>query len=331
VAAVVAAQVVVIRRTGGPEVLELERREIGPPGPDEVLLQHRAIGLNFIDTYHRSGLYPLPSLPHGIGVEAAGVVLELGSGVADLERGQRVAYATGSPGAYATHRLVPRRHLVPIPDGVSDEAAAAVLLKGMTVEYLVRRTYAVQAGQYVLWHAAAGGVGLIACQWLRHIGAHMIGTVGTKQKAELALRHGCSTTVSYAEEDVSARVRELTSGALVPVVYDSVGKATFASSLASLAPRGLLVSFGNASGKPDPVDVLDLASHGSLYLTRPVLAHYTNERAELEASAAQVFGLVKQGVLCPIVGQRFSLGEVRRAHEALQARHTFGSTVISLE
>jgi NADPH:quinone reductase len=324
-------EAVILRAPGGPEVLELSSIRVPAPGPGEVQIRHTAIGLNYLDTYHRSGLYPLP-LPSGLGVEAAGVVEAVGANVSGVELGQRVAYATAGPGAYATRRVVRADRVVPIPIGVSDEAAAAVLLKGMTVEYLVRRTYAVRAGETVLWHAAAGGVGLLACQWLRHLGVRVIGTVGSPRKAELAQRHGCAVPILYNEVgDLSERVRALTSGAGVAVVYDSVGRATFQSSLRSLAARGLLVSFGNASGKPDPVDILTLAAHGSLFLTRPTLAHYTRDRAELTSSANAVFELVSAGVLQPLIGQRFALRELRRAHEALEARQTMGSTVILLD
>jgi NADPH:quinone reductase len=326
------SEAVIIRAPGGPEVLEFSSVRVPPPGPGEVQIRHTAIGLNFIDTYHRSGLYPLPSMPHGLGVEAAGVVEALGANVTGIELGQRVAYATAGPGAYATRRVVRADLVVPIPEGVSDEVAAAVLLKGMTVEYLVRRTYPVRAGETVLWHAAAGGVGLLACQWLRHLRVRVIGTVGSREKAELAQRHGCDVPILYTEEgDLSQRVRAHTSGAGVAVVYDSVGRATFQSSLRSLAPRGLLVSFGNASGKPDPVDVLTLAAHGSLFLTRPTLAHYTRDRAELTSSAGAVFELVAQGVLRPLIGQRFALRDIRSAHQALEGRQTLGSSVILLD
>jgi NADPH2:quinone reductase len=330
-AAMTTTRALLIRAPGGPEALELASLELPEAGPGEVLIRHTAIGLNYIDTYHRSGLYPLP-LPHALGVEAAGVVVALGPQVSGLELGQRVAYATAGPGAYADARVVRADALVPIPEGVSDEQAAAVLLKGMTVEYLIRRTHRVQKGDTVLWHAAAGGVGLLACQWLRHLGVRVIGTVGSADKAQLALEHGCDVPIVYTEvADVSERVRELTSGAGVPVVYDSVGRSTFQSSLRSLATRGLLVSFGNASGKPDPIDVLALASHGSLFLTRPTLHHYTRDRAELLACAGAVFELVAQGVLHPLIGQRFALRDVRRAHEALEARQTRGSSVILLD
>jgi len=326
------SEAVIIRAPGGPEALELSSVQVSAPGSGEVLIRHTAIGLNYIDTYHRSGLYPLPSLPHGLGVEAAGVVEAVGANVSGVALGQRVAYATAGPGAYATRRVVRAELVVPIPAGVSDEAAAAVLLKGMTVEYLVRRTYPVRAGETVLWHAAAGGVGLLACQWLRHLRVRVIGTVGSREKAQLAQRHGCDVPILYTEEgDLSEKVRALTSGAGVAVVYDSVGRATFQSSLRSLAPRGLLVSFGNASGKPEPVDILTLAAHGSLFLTRPTLGHYTRDRAELTSSANAVFELVSQGVLQPMIGQRFALRDIRRAHRALEARETVGSTVILLD
>lgn len=324
-------EAVILRAPGGPEVLELGPAKVAAPGPGEVLLRHTAIGLNYIDTYHRSGLYPLP-LPSGLGVEAAGVVEAIGAQVSGVELGQRMAYATAGPGAYATRRVLRADLLVPIPDGVSDEAAAAVLLKGMTVEYLVRRTYPVRAGETVLWHAAAGGVGLLACQWLRHLGVRVIGTMSSREKAELAQRHGCDVPLLYNEAgDLSERVRALTSGAGVAVVYDSVGRATFQSSLRSLATRGLFVSFGNASGKPEPVDILSLAAHGSLFLTRPTLGHYTRDRAELMSSASAVFELVSQGVLQPMIGQRFALRDIRRAHQALEARQTSGSSVILLD
>lgn len=326
------ADKIVIRAPGGPEALELISAPVSEPGPGEVRIKHTAIGLNYVDTYHRSGLYPLPSLPHGIGVEAAGVVVSIGSGVLGLERGQRVAYATGAPGAYAVERIVKAEVLVPVPAAVSDETAAAVLLKGMTVEYLVQRTYHLRSGDTVLWHAAAGGVGLLACQWLRHLGVRVIGTVGSPEKAALAREHGCAETILYTEPgDLSARVRELTGGVGVPVVYDSVGRATLQSSLRSLKRRGLLVSFGNASGKPDPIDPLLLGSLGSLFLTRPSLAHYAHERSELLASASAVFDRVAQGVLHPVIGQRFALRDARRAHEALESRQTRGSTLLIVD
>jgi len=296
------------------------------PGLGEALLEQRAIGVNYIDTYHRSGLYP-PPLPSGIGVEAAGTVLRVGAGVSEVKPGQRVAYALGPPGAYAERRVVAAAHLVPLPDEVDDETAAAVLLKGMTVEALIRRAYPVQAGQTVLLHAAAGGVGLIACQWLARLGARVIATVGSDEKAALARHHGANEVIVYTREDFPARVRELTSGAGVPVVFDSVGKSTFQGSLSCLSRRGTLVCFGNASGKPDPFEVLQLA-RGSLFLTRPVLGDYVATREELLASAQAVFKMVGDGSVRVQIGQRFRLEEAVRAHEALEARSTTGASLL---
>ncbi len=317
-----------IYQTGGPGVIVLENVELSAPGPGEVRVRHTAVGLNFIDTYHRSGLYPLPSLPHGLGVEAAGRVEAIGSEVEGFSVGQRVAYATGAPGAYAEARNVLARHLVSLPDGVSDEEAASSLLRGMTVEYLVRRTVRIEAGDTVLLHAAAGGVGLIACQWLRALGATVIGTVSSPEKALLARENGCSETIDYTREDFVSRVRELTGGRGVRVVYDSVGKDTFHRSLECLMRRGTLVSFGNASGKPKPLDVLALARLGSLHLTRPVLADYTATREELVASAAAFFELLRSSAVKVSVGQRFALQEVAAAHRALESRQTVGSTIL---
>lgn len=313
---------------GGPEVLTLDRIEVGAPGPGEARIRHTAIGLNYIDTYHRTGLYPVDALPSGLGMEAAGIVEEVGAGVTEARIGQRVAYAGGPLGAYAQARVVRADRLVPIPDGVSDEVAAAALLKGMTVEYLVQRTHPVQRGETVLWHAAAGGVGLIACQWLRHLGATVIGTAGTEDKAALARAHGCDHAIVYTREDFVARVRELTGGAGVPVVFDSVGQATFLRSLECLRPRGLYVGFGNASGKPEPFDMGILARRGSLYLTRPTLASYTASRAELLASARALFDRILDGTVRVEIRQRFALADAADAHRALEARETVGSTVI---
>lgn len=315
-----------IHRHGGPEVLTLEDVEVGDPGPGEARVRHTAIGLNFIDTYHRTGLYPLDRFPSVLGLEAAGVIEAVGDGVEDLEVGQRVAYATGPVGAYAEARVLPARFLVPVPDGVSDEAAAAGLLKGMTVEYLVRRTHAVEPGETVLWHAAAGGVGLIAVQWLKHLGATVIGTASTDAKRELAKDHGCDHVAGY--DDFAAKVHDVTGGAKVPVVYDSVGKTTFLASLDCLAPRGLYVGFGNASGKPDPFDMGILARKGSLFLTRPTLFTYTASREDLLASAAALFEVMASGAVRVDVGQRFPLADAAEAHRALEARATVGSTVL---
>ena len=319
-----------IHRTGGPEVLRLDDVHVGTPGAGQARVRHTVIGVNFIDTYHRSGLYPLPALPHGIGMEAAGVVQSLGEGVSELRVGQRVAYAAGPPGAYAEARLIAADRLVPLPDDISDEQGAAMMLKGMTVAYLIRRTFPVAAGMTVLWHAAAGGVGLLACQWLAALGVRVIGTVGSDAKAELAQAHGCAHTIVYGRQDVAAAVRELTDGVGVPVVYDSVGRDTFEASLASLRPRGMLVGFGNASGAPGPFDPLALARGGSLYLTRPTLFDYTATRAELLASAAALFDVVRSGAVRVAVHQRWPLADAVGCHRALEGRRTQGASVLTL-
>jgi NADPH2:quinone reductase len=309
-------------------VLRVEDVTVPDPGPGQAKVRHTAIGLNFIDTYHRSGLYSPGELPAVLGVEAAGVVEMLGPGVDDLRVGQRVAYATAGPGAYSKTRLADAARLVPLPDSVSDEAAAALLLKGMTVEFLIRRAFPVARGQSVLWHAAAGGVGVIACQWLAHLGVTTIGTVGSDEKAALAKGHGCSHTIVYSRESFVDRVRELTDGKGVPVVYDSVGRETFLGSLDCLAPRGTLVSFGNASGKPEPIDPLLLGAKGSLYLTRPSLFTYVATRPELLASARALFDLIEAGVIQSEVRQRWPLTETAQAHAALESRQTVGSSLL---
>jgi NADPH2:quinone reductase len=318
---------VTIHETGGPDVLRYEEVTDEPPRPGEVTVRHTAIGLNMIDTYHRSGLYPLP-LPHGIGMEAAGVVEAVGEGVTGLAVGDRVGYAGGAPGAYRERRNLRADILIPLPADIADEQAAAMLLQGMTVEYLIRRTFRVEAGMTVLFHAAAGGVGLIACQWLAHLGATVIGTVGSDEKAALARAHGCHHTVVYTRESFVARVKELTAGAGVPVAYDSVGKDTFLGSLECLRRRGMLVGFGNASGKPDPFDPLLLSRMGSLYLTRPTLFDYTATREELLASAAALFDVVRRGVVKVEARQRFPLREVAEAHRAIESRRTMGATIL---
>ncbi|HZY02820.1 MAG TPA: quinone oxidoreductase, partial [Anaeromyxobacteraceae bacterium] len=277
-----------IHQTGGPEVLRFEDVEVGEPGEGQVRLRHTAIGVNFIDTYHRTGLYPLP-LPSPLGVEGAGVVEAVGKGVAHVKKGDRVAYAGGAPGGYSQVRVMAADRLLRLPDGVSDQQAAGAMLKGLTVQYLSRRTYPVKAGETVLVHAAAGGVGLIACQWLKALGATVIGTVGSDEKAKLARAHGCDHPIVYTREDFVARVKEITRGAGVPVVYDAVGKSTFQGSLDCLRPRGLMVSFGNASGAVPPVDLIQLSQKGSLFLTRPTLVHYTASREELEGAARELF------------------------------------------
>lgn len=313
--------------TGGAEVLRLETVDVGEPGAREVRIRHTAIGVNFIDTYHRSGLYPLP-MPAVIGSEAAGVVEAIGSEVREVAIGDRVGVASGPPGTYCDRRIVAAERVIPLPDAISDEVAAASMLKGMTVEYLIRRTFAAQAGMTVLWQAAAGGVGRIACQWLAHLGVTVIGTVGSDEKAEIARAHGCAHAIVYTREDFVARVRELTGGAGVPVAYDSVGRSTLLGSLDCLAPRGLLVSFGNASGKPEPLDLLLLSQKGSLYVTRPTLATYVAKRADLLASADALWDVISRGVVDAAPTARFSLEDAAEAHRALESRATTGSIVL---
>ena len=320
--------VVRVHEVGGPQVLRYENVEVGSPGPGQVLLRQTAVGLNFIDVYFRTGLYPPPQLPFVPGLEAAAVVEALGDGVRDLQVGQRVAYASPPIGAYAERRLMPADRLVALPGGISDEQAAAMMLKGMTAQYLLRRTYRVQSGQTVLFHAAAGGVGLIACQWAKHLGATVIGTVGSEAKAELARAHGCAHVIRYDREEVVARVREITGGKGVPVVYDSVGQATFERSLECLAPMGMLVSFGQSSGKIPPVDLGILSQKGSLYVTRPTLMTYTAERADLVASANELFDVVQRGAVRIEINQRFPLRDAAEAHRALEGRRTTGSTLL---
>lgn len=317
-----------IHETGGPEVLRWEEVEVGQPGDGEVRLVHGAVGLNYIDVYHRSGLYPLPSLPAIIGLEAAGTVETVGPGVSELSPGDRVAYASPPVGAYAEERLIPADRVVKLPDEISDVQAAGMMLQGMTVHYLIRRTYRVQPGDTVLFHAAAGGVGLIACQWLKHLGATVIGTVGSEEKAALARAHGCDHTILYKNENVPERVRELTGGAGVPVVYDSVGKDTFEGSLDSLAPLGMLVSFGNASGPVAPFEPGILAAKGSLFFTRPTLMTYTAKRDDLVAAAEELFSVVTSGAVKIEVNQTYPLAEAAQAHRDLEARKTTGSTVL---
>ena len=316
-----------IERTGGPEVMQLADVDPAPPGPGEIRIRHTAIGLNYIDTYHRSGLYPV-KLPSGLGLEAAGVVEETGEGVTHLKAGDRVAYGHGPLGAYAEARNAPANRVSRIPDGISDETAAAMMLKGMTVRYLLRETYKVAAGETILIHAAAGGVGLIACQWAKALGATVIGTAGSDDKAKLARAHGCDHVILYTREDVPARVREITGGKGVPVVYDGVGKATLMASLDSLQPRGLLVSFGNASGSVEGFDLGILAAKGSLYVTRPTLATYVARDADLQANAKDLFDMVGSGKVKIEVHQRYPLAEAVQAHRDLASRKTTGSTVL---
>ena len=312
---------------GGPEVLRLEEIEIPQPGPGQVRLRHAAIGVNFRDTYDRTGLYPL-SLPAGLGVEVAGVVEAVGEGVTELGEGDRAAYAGEPMGAYSTAGVYPADRVVAVPDGVTDEDAAAVFLKGLTVWFLFRRVRELRSGDTILFHAAAGGVGLIACQWARHLRVRLIGTAGSREKADTAREHGAAEVILYREEDVSTRVRELTGDGGVPVVYDSVGRDTWIASLDSLQPMGLMVSFGNASGPVEGVRLLDLAARGSLFATRPRLADYTAAREDLLAGAAELFELVRTGVIRATMGQRFPLAEAAQAHRALESRATTGSTIL---
>jgi NADPH2:quinone reductase len=320
---------IVVRECGGPEVLELTEGEVPSPGKGEIRVRHTAIGLNYIDTYFRSGLYPPPmGLPFTPGLEAAGIVEAKGEGVDSVEVGQRVAYGTGPLGAYATMRLMPAEKVIALPDAVADETAAAMMLKGMTTQYLLRQTYAVKPGDTILIHAAAGGVGLIAGQWAKHLGATVIGTAGSEEKAALAKAHGYDHVILYRTEDIAARVKEITDGKGVPVVYDGVGKDTFEASLDCLGPRGLLVSFGNASGAVTGVNLGILAAKGSLYVTRPTLASYTATQADLVACANDLIDVVAKGAVKIEVNQRFPLTEAANAHRALESRGTTGSTIL---
>jgi NADPH2:quinone reductase len=316
-----------IHETGGPEVMRLEEVAVGEPGPGQARVRHTAIGVNFIDTYHRSGLYKLP-LPSGLGVEGAGTVEAVGPGVSHVKVGDRVAYMGGPPGGYSEVRLIPADRLLRLPEGISDRQAAAMMLKGLTVWALVRRVRAVKPGEAVLFHAAAGGVGLLACQWLKALGATVIGTVGSDEKAALAKAHGCAQVIVYSREDFTKRVREMTHGAGVPVVYDSVGKATFEGSLDCLQPFGLMVSFGNASGAVPPFDIATLAAKGSLYLTRPTVMTYTAKRTDLEAGAAELFEMIGSGKVKAEVRATYALADAAKCHRDLQARQTTGSVIL---
>ena len=320
-------QAIRMHKVGGPEVLTLEDVAVGAPGPGEARVRHTVIGLNYIDTYHRSGLYKLP-LPAGIGLEAAGVVEDVGAGVDYLKAGDRVAYCGGGPGSYSTERVMPADRLVPIPHGVSDETAATLMLKGLTVQYLFRQTFPLKGGETILFHAAAGGVGLVACQWARALGVTMIGTVGSDDKAALATANGCTHTIVYTREDFVARTKELTGGKGVPVVYDSIGKDTFPASLDVLMPRGMFVSFGSASGPVPAFEISLLSQKGSLYATRPTLFSYAATRPQLLAMAADMFQLVAAGKLTSEARQRFALKDAAAAHRALESRATTGATVL---
>ncbi len=315
-----------IHQFGGPEVMTWEEIDVGEPGEGQVRLKHSAIGLNYIDTYHRSGLYKI-SLPCVIGTEGAGEVTAVGPGVTDIKVGDRVAYASPM-GAYTEERLIPADRVVKIPDGIDDQTAAAMMLQGMTVRYLLKETFKVGPQTTMLLHAAAGGIGLIACQWAKHLGATIIGTAGSPEKCQLALDHGATHVINYRTEDFVARTKELTGGKGVDVAYDSVGKDTYPGSLDCLKPRGLWVSFGNASGPVPPFDILTLSGKGSLYATRPTLATYTATREDLVATANDLFDVVKRGIVKINVNQTYPLKDAAQAHRDLQSRKTTGSTVL---
>lgn len=314
---------------GGPEVLQLTDIQVPAPGPDEVTVRNHAVGLNFIDIYFRTGLYRHP-FPHGLGSEGAGVVEAVGANVTHVAPGDRVAYAQGPLGAYAERHNVPAMHIVKLPDAISFEEAAAIMLKGLTVQYLFRQTYRLQEGDTILFHAAAGGVGLIACQWAKALGVRLIGTVSSPEKADLARANGAWEVINYSQEDVVQRVLELTDGKKVPVVYDSVGKDTWEASLDCLQLRGLMVSFGNASGPVTGVNLGVLANKGSLYVTRPTLGAYTRTAQDVRAATSELFDLVTSGKINANVTQRFRLEDAGLAHEALAARKTHGATVFTL-
>jgi NADPH:quinone reductase len=317
----------ILRRTGGPEVLEAEHIDVPQPGAGKVTVRHEAIGLNFIDTYHRSGLYPLP-MPTGLGTEAAGVVEAVGEGVADFRTGDRVGYFTGVPGAYATHREIDAGKLVKLPDSIDAESAAATMLKGCTVEYLVERCARVQAGEWVLVHVAAGGVGSILVPWLKAIGARVIAHSGDSRKAALATELGADHSLCVPMEALAAEVRLLTDGKGVPVVFDGVGAASWSASIASTARRGLLVTYGNASGPVPAFTALDLLRAGSIFVTRPTLADYAATAEEMRSSAARLFEMIEQGKVPVRIGTRFKLEDAAEAHRAIESRATTGSTVL---
>ena len=314
-------------KNGGPEVMEYVDVEVGEPGPGEARVRHHAIGLNYIDVYFRTGLYPQP-LPSGIGMEGAGVVEAIGPGVTEVKVGDRVAYACRPPGAYAEERVMRAADLVTLPDAIDFETAAAMMLQGMTVQYLFRRTFRLQGGETILFHAAAGGVGLIACQWAKALGVTMIGTVGSDEKAALARAHGCTHTINYNKEDFVARVKEITGGKGVPVVYDSIGADTFIKSLDCLSPLGMMVSYGSASGPVPPFSLQELASRGSLFITRPTLFAYTASRSDLVATANELFDMVVSGKVKIDINQRYALKDVQQAHIDLESRKTTGSTIL---
>ena len=312
---------------GGPEVMEYVDVEVGQPGAGEARVKQHAIGLNYIDVYFRTGLYPQPA-PFGLGMEGAGVVEAVGPDVTHVKPGDRVAYACRPPGAYAEARVMPAGSLVKLPDSISFETAAAMMLQGLTVQYLFRRTFPLKGGETILFQAAAGGVGLIACQWARALGVNMIGTVGSDEKGAMAKAHGCTHVINYNKENFVERVKEITGGKGVPVVYDSIGKDTFLGSLDCLAPLGMMVSYGSASGPVPPFSVNELASRGSLFITRPTLFTYTAQRSDLEAMSADLFQMVDSGKVKIEINQRYALKDVQQAHRDLESRKTTGSTIL---
>ncbi|WP_321841055.1 quinone oxidoreductase family protein [Paraburkholderia bannensis] len=314
-------------RTGGPEVMQWVDVEVGAPGEGEIRVKQSACGLNYIDVYFRTGLYP-QQLPAGLGMEAAGEVVAVGAGVTSVKVGERVAYVGRPPGAYAQERVLRADQVIRVPDAISDEQAASVMLQGLTAQYLLRRTYRVQPGDTILIQAAAGGVGLLVCQWAKALGATVIGTVGSDEKAEVAKAHGCDYPIVYAREDFTARVREITGGAGVPVVYDSIGKDTYVKSLDCLAPLGMFVSFGNASGPLPPIDSSEFSSRGSLFFTRPTLFSYIAKRSDYEAMSAELFEVIASGKVKTSINQRYALQDVGQAHADLEARRTTGSTIL---
>ncbi|MBL8512575.1 MAG: quinone oxidoreductase [Betaproteobacteria bacterium] len=316
-----------IHEHGGPEVMQWEAVDIGAPGPGELRIKHTAVGLNYIDTYHRTGLYKIP-LPSVIGREGAGVVEAVGANVTEFKPGDRVAYASSPIGSYSEARLMPAERVVKVPEGVTDQQAASMMLKGMTAQYLIRRTYAVKPGDTILFHAAAGGVGLILCQWAKHLGATVIGTVGGPEKIALAKANGCDHVIDYKNEDFVARVADITGGKKCAVAYDGVGKDTFMKSLDCVRPRGLVALFGNASGKVEPLDLGILAAKGSLYVSRPTLDTYIATRAELVDTANDLFGVVASGKVKIEINQTYALKDAAQAHRDLEARKTTGSTVL---
>jgi len=322
------AKAIRLHETGGPEVLKLEDVDVGEPGPGQARVRHSYVAVNFIDIYFRTGRYPLPK-PNGLGSDAVGVVEAVGAGVTDVKVGDRVGYLIGPQGAYSDVRLMPADVLIPLPDGVSDRTASTLMMKGMTVQYLFRQVFPLQGGETILYHAAAGGVGLIACQWARAMGVTMIGTVSTDEKAEVARANGCAHTIVTSRENIAERVREITEGKGVPVVYDSVGKDTLEASLDSLRPRGVLVSNGTSSG-PVVIDTMMLAAKGSLWVTRPAMMHYIMPRAHMLDMARELFGHVLEGHIVSEPKQVFQLADAADAHIAIESRRTIGATVLAL-